>query len=69
LHHFVASAPWEVEELRARRLTKLKQALAGRAFTLCIDETGDRKKGKTTDYVASQYIGNIGGCVARKKLI
>lgn len=41
-------------------MTKLKQALAGRAFTLCIDETGDRKKGKTTDYVASQYIGNIG---------
>lgn len=60
LHHFVAYAPWKVEELRARRLTKLKQALAGRAFTLCIDETGDRKKGKTTDYVASQYIGNIG---------
>jgi SRSO17 transposase len=27
---------------------------------LCIDETGDRKKGKTTDYVAHQYIGNIG---------
>jgi SRSO17 transposase len=60
LHHFVANAPWSVEKLRARRLTKLKQVLAGRAFTLCIDETGDRKKGKTTDYVASQYIGNIG---------
>lgn len=60
LHHFVAYAPWKVEELQARRLSKLKQALAGRAFTLCIDETGDRKKGKTTDYVASQYIGNIG---------
>jgi SRSO17 transposase len=60
LHHFVAYAPWKVEDLRARRLTKLKQALAGRVFTLCIDETGDRKKGKTTDYVASQYIGNIG---------
>ena len=60
LHHFVANAPWRVEELRERRLTELKQALAGRAFTLCIDETGDRKKGKTTDDVASQYIGNIG---------
>lgn len=60
LHHFVANAPWNVEKLRERRLSKLKQALAGRAFTLCIDETGDRKKGKTTDYVASQYIGNIG---------
>src|SRR5581483_226802 len=60
LHHCVASAPWNVEKLRERRLTKLKQALAGRAFTLCIDETGDRKKGKTTEYVASQYVGNIG---------
>lgn len=27
---------------------------------LCIDETGDEKKGKATDYVAKQYIGNLG---------
>jgi SRSO17 transposase len=60
LHHFVANAPWSVEKLRERRLMLLKQALAGRAFTLCIDEAGDRKKGNTTDYVTSQYIGNIG---------
>ena len=60
LHHFVANAPWSVEQLRERRLSLLKQAVAGRAFILCIDETGDRKKGKTTDDVASQYIGNIG---------
>jgi SRSO17 transposase len=60
LHQFLANAPWRGEELRERRLAKLKQALAGRAFTLCLDETGDRKKGKTTEYVASQYIGNIG---------
>ncbi|GEA28162.1 hypothetical protein MiAbW_02735 [Microcystis aeruginosa NIES-4325] len=25
-----------------------------------IDETGDKKKGKTTDYVKIQYIGNLG---------
>ena len=31
-----------------------------REFILCIDETGDKKKGKTTDYVARQYIGNLG---------
>ena len=49
-----------MEELRERRLTLLRQALAGRSFTLCIDETGDKKKGKTTDYVAHQYIGNLG---------
>src|SRR5260370_24057875 len=24
-----------------------------------MDETGDRKKGKTTDYAASHYIGNV----------
>jgi len=27
---------------------------------LCLDETGDVKKGKTTDYVSRQYIGNLG---------
>lgn len=27
---------------------------------LCIDETGDKKKGKSTDYVTRQYIGNLG---------
>jgi SRSO17 transposase len=60
LHHVVAYAPWSVDELRRRRLTLVKQALADRPFILCIDETGDRKKGKTTDYVAHQYIGNLG---------
>lgn len=60
LHHVVASALWSVEKLRERRLTRLKQALAGRVFTLCLDETGDRKKGKTTDYVSRQSIGNPG---------
>lgn len=59
LHHFLAHAPWSVEQVRAIRLELLRQALAGRPFILCIDETGDRKKGKTTDYVAHQYIGNV----------
>lgn len=27
---------------------------------MVIDETGDRKKGKSTDYVDRQYIGNLG---------
>jgi SRSO17 transposase len=26
---------------------------------LCIDETGDPKKGQTTGYVASQYLGSV----------
>ncbi len=60
LHHLLAYAPWSVQEVRRRRLTLLRQALDGRSFVLCIDETGDRKKGHTTDYVAHQYIGNLG---------
>ena len=42
LHHVLAYAPWSVHELRTRRLTLLRRALAGRSFVLCIDETGDR---------------------------
>lgn len=60
LHHFLANAPWSVADLRNRRVEVLRQALGGASFTLCIDETGDKKKGKTTDYVAHQYIGNLG---------
>jgi SRSO17 transposase len=60
LHHFIANADWSVETLRAVRLELTRQALRGRPFILCIDETGDRKKGKTTDYASSQYIGNVG---------
>src|SRR5690242_16139241 len=60
LHHFLAHSPWQVAQLQQRRLDLLKQRLAGREILLCIDETGDKKKGKTTDYVARQYIGNLG---------
>ena len=49
LHHFLANSDWSVEELKQRRLTRLKQALNGRAITVIIDETGDRKKGKKTE--------------------
>jgi SRSO17 transposase len=59
LHHFLANAEWSLEELRAIRLSLTCEALAGRAFMLCIDETGDPKKGQTTDYVASQYLGSV----------
>ena len=48
--------------MRAIRLDLTRPALRERPFILCIDETGepsDRKKGKTTDYAASQYIGNV----------
>jgi SRSO17 transposase len=61
LHHFLANAEWSVDALRAIRLRLTRDALAGRPLLLCIDETGDRKKGHTTDYAASQYIGNLHG--------
>jgi SRSO17 transposase len=41
-------------------LNLILQRLAGRAITLIIDDTGDRKKGHHTDYVKKQYIGNLG---------
>ena len=60
LHHFIANSEWSVEQLRSRRLNRIKKALKGNAITVVIDETGDRKKGKKTDYVARQYLGSVG---------
>ena len=59
LHHCLTHADWSVEALRRQRLDRLRQAVGDRPFVLCLDETGDRKKGHTTDYVATQYIGNL----------
>lgn len=60
LHHFVQDGQWSVTALRERRLGLTKQAVGERSITVCVDETGDRKKGSSTDYVARQYIGNVG---------
>jgi len=60
LHHFIANSPWSVNELKSKRLRRLLKALNGQAITVVLDETGDRKKGKKTDYVARQYLGSIG---------
>ena len=59
LHHFLTKASWSVTGLRAKRLDLVRQALGETPFILRIDETGDHKKGHTTDYAASQYIGNL----------
>jgi SRSO17 transposase len=59
LHHFIANSPWSEVELRNTRLKKTLKALRGNTITLVIDETGDRKKGKKTDYVARQYLGSV----------
>jgi SRSO17 transposase len=60
LHHCLTESPWSVTELQKRRLNTILQQLNGQPITLVIDETGDRKKGRTTDYVDRQYIGNLG---------
>lgn len=60
LHHFLANSPWSVEELEDRRLTITLEALKAQKIIVVIDETGDRKKGKKTDYVARQYLGSVG---------
>jgi SRSO17 transposase len=60
LHHFIANSDWSAKELKIRRLNKVKEILDGKAITLVIDETGDRKKGKKTDYVSRQYLGSVG---------
>jgi SRSO17 transposase len=60
LHHFLTESPWDAKELRRQRLELILYVLQGRPIVLIIDETGDRKKGDTTDYVKRQYIGNLG---------
>ncbi len=60
LHHFLTESPWDVQELRRQRLELILYILKGRPIILIIDETGDKKKRNTTDYVKRQYIGNLG---------
>jgi SRSO17 transposase len=60
LHHFLRDALWDVKKLKEIRLWLTKILIGEREIILCIDETGDKKKGKATDYVTRQYIGNLG---------
>ena len=60
LNYFLKEAHWDVEKVREIRLWLTKLLIGEKGITLCIDETGDAKKGKKTDYVARQYIGNLG---------
>jgi SRSO17 transposase len=60
LHHFLRDGVWEVAQVRAIRLHLIQQQIGTCPISLCIDETGDVKQGATTDYVAKQYIGNLG---------
>jgi SRSO17 transposase len=60
LHHFLSQSPWEAKKLEERRLEIILNILEGKEIDVIIDETGDKKKGKKTDYVKRQYIGNLG---------
>jgi SRSO17 transposase len=60
LHHFITKSPWSAQELEERRLEIILKVLEGNEIDVIVDETGDPKKGKTTDYVKRQYIGNLG---------
>lgn len=60
LLHFLTESPWKAEDLEKRRLENILKVLEGREIIVIIDETGDKKKGKKTDYVKRQYIGNLG---------
>lgn len=60
LHHFLRDGVWDVARVREVRLHFIRQQIGERKINLCIDETGDVKRGTTTDYVGTQYIGNIG---------
>ena len=59
LHHFLSESPWQPQLCQQRLQTVLK-LLNGQSLMLLIDETGDCKKGESTDYVKRQYIGNVG---------
>jgi SRSO17 transposase len=60
LHHFLRDAVWDVAKIRAIRIQFIQAQIGQRGISLCFDETGDVKRGTSTDYVASQYIGNLG---------
>lgn len=62
LHYFLRDTPWNVEALPEIRLWLwlIKVALGEQPVILCIDETGDEKRGRATNHVAKQYTGNLG---------
>ncbi len=51
-YYFLRDAPWEVSQLCSTRLWLIKQLIGNQPMPLCIDETGDVKKGQAPDYIA-----------------
>ena len=61
LHHFLTQSPWDAPALRRQRLELILKLVKERKIVLIIiDETGDPKNGKATDYVARHYLGRLG---------
>ena len=60
LHHFLTQSPWEAQALRSQRLELILRIVKNRKIAIILDETGEPKKGKATDYVARQYLGRLG---------
>jgi SRSO17 transposase len=60
LHHFLSKSPWQIQQLRNQRLHLILQELKTRKIFVIIDETGDKKKGRSTEYVSRQYLGKLG---------
>jgi SRSO17 transposase len=60
LNHFLTKSIWSREKIEQRRLELILKIINGEEIIVIIDETGDKKKGTTTDYVKRQYIGNLG---------
>jgi SRSO17 transposase len=60
LHHFLSKSPWQTQQLRNQRLQLTLQEFKNRKIFVIIDETGDQKKGRSTEYVSRQYLGKLG---------
>jgi SRSO17 transposase len=64
LLNFLTESPWKVYRLQQARLSMILSLIGDAEIILMMDETGDCKKGKSTDYVQRQYIGNVGDSIA-----
>lgn len=63
LQFFLSEAAWDADTVNARRLALLLEDPAhapSATGALVIDDTGDRRDGHATDYVARQYLGSVG---------
>ena len=63
IHHFIARAKWNLNDVNSRRLpimNKCNQTRIRNGFSLIIDDSGHIKSGNFTSGVGRQYIGEIG---------